>query len=175
MSSPGFSKFPAPARNSTVWLTAIAFFVTVLVAFLLFFFPAFIIRPFRYQSPQALSWAMSIRQIAPVWTVLAAILALMLALVLWSESSKGKKLLLILGFMLAAGSATMARLNYFEWMFHHLRTPGFEPAKVSKLDPSQMVLAVRFGDDARAYPILEMAYHHVVNDVVGGVPIAVTY
>jgi hypothetical protein len=118
---------------------------------------------------------MSIRQIAPLWTLLAAVLALILGLVLWSDSSKGKKLLIILGLMLAAGSATMARLNYFEWMFHHLRTPGFEPANVSKLGPSEMVLAVRFGDDARAYPILEMAYHHVVNDVVGGVPIAVTY
>jgi hypothetical protein len=38
-----------------------------------------------------------------------------------------------------------------------------------------MVIAVRFGTDTRAYPIREMAYHHVVNDVVDGVPIAVTY
>ena len=38
-----------------------------------------------------------------------------------------------------------------------------------------MILAVRLGDDARAYPISQMAYHHVLNDVVGGVPIAVTY
>jgi len=38
-----------------------------------------------------------------------------------------------------------------------------------------MILAVRFGSDARAYPIREMAYHHVLNDVVAGVPVAVTY
>ena len=38
-----------------------------------------------------------------------------------------------------------------------------------------MILAVRLGSDARAYPIREMAYHHVLNDVVGGVPVAVTY
>jgi len=38
-----------------------------------------------------------------------------------------------------------------------------------------MILAVRFGGDARAYPIREMAYHHIVNDVVEDVPVAVTY
>ena len=35
--------------------------------------------------------------------------------------------------------------------------------------------ACAFNGDARAYPIREMAYHHIVNDVVGGVPIAATY
>jgi hypothetical protein len=34
---------------------------------------------------------------------------------------------------------------------------------------------VRLGSDARAYPISQMAYHHVLNDVVAGTPIAVTY
>jgi hypothetical protein len=38
-----------------------------------------------------------------------------------------------------------------------------------------MVMAVKFGADTRAYPIVEMAYHHVLNDTVGGVPIVVTY
>jgi hypothetical protein len=38
-----------------------------------------------------------------------------------------------------------------------------------------MVLAVLFGGHARAYPILAMGYHHIVNDTVEGVPIAVTY
>jgi hypothetical protein len=77
--------------------------------------------------------------------------------------------------LLAAASATMARMNYFEWMFHPVAQPGFEAADQSKLDVSEMILAVTFNNDARAYPIREMAYHHVVNDVVGGVPVAVTY
>jgi len=38
-----------------------------------------------------------------------------------------------------------------------------------------MILSVRFGSEARAYPISQMAYHHVLNDLVGNVPIAVTY
>ena len=39
-----------------------------------------------------------------------------------------------------------------------------------------MVLAVRLsGERPMPYPIREMAYHHVVNDVVGREPIVATY
>jgi hypothetical protein len=38
-----------------------------------------------------------------------------------------------------------------------------------------MVLAVRSGAQARAYPIRAMAYHHLVNDTLGGVPLVATY
>jgi hypothetical protein len=60
-------------------------------------------------------------------------------------------------------------------MFHPVQSAQFEAESASKLDKGEMILAVRFGDDARAYPIREMAYHHILNDVVGGVPVAVTY
>jgi hypothetical protein len=51
----------------------------------------------------------------------------------------------------------------------------FELTEQSQLEVGEMIMAVRFGSDARAYPISEMAYHHIVNDVVGGVPVTVTY
>jgi hypothetical protein len=69
----------------------------------------------------------------------------------------------------------MARLNYFEWMFHPIAGPQFVAQSASKLDPKEMILAVHMENDARAYPISQMAYHHILNDVVAGVPIAVTY
>ena len=37
------------------------------------------------------------------------------------------------------------------------------------------VLGVEVGGDTRAYPVRMMEYHQIVNDVVGGVPIAATY
>jgi len=37
------------------------------------------------------------------------------------------------------------------------------------------VIGVEIAGDARAYPIRLMRWHEVVNDIVGGVPIAVTY
>ena len=48
------------------------------------------------------------------------------------------------------------------------RTAGF-------VDPDDLVLAVRVGDDSAAYPIRQMAYHHLVNDRIGHTPAVVTY
>lgn len=162
-------------KRRTSLLPVVSFTIVTLGGLSLFLFPAFVIRPFRYQSPTALSWAMQIRHVAPLWTLIAAAVAGTLAWFMWSHARRWGKGLLVLGLVLATSSAVMARLDYFEWMFHHLSVPGFEAANSSKLDAKEMVMAVRFGNDARAYPIREMAYHHVVNDVVGGVPIAVTY
>jgi uncharacterized protein DUF3179 len=161
-------------KSSTTSLGAV-FAAAVLAGLSLFFVPAFIIRPFRYQSFLALSWAMAIRQVAPLWTVVAAVVALGVGIILWQRVSRWARALFVLGIALVAASAAMARLNYFEWMFHHLKDPRFESAASAQLDSSEMVMAVRVGNDSRAYPIREMAYHHVVNDVAGGVPIAVTY
>jgi hypothetical protein len=37
------------------------------------------------------------------------------------------------------------------------------------------VIAVKIGGESRAYPIKILNHHEVVNDTVGGVPIAVTF
>lgn len=156
-------------------LAGLAFTLLVCAGLALFFVPAVIIQPFRYQSPRALLIAIAVRQEAPMWTLLAAAFAAALGVMLWRRVSAWKKCVLVLGLLLVSGSAAMARIDYFEWMFHPVPALGFERSDQSKLDPAQMVMAVRFGSDARAYPIRAMAYHHVVNDVVGGVPIVVTY
>ena len=161
-------------RRSSPWLWT-AFCVCALAAITLFFVPAFIIRPFRHQSPHALLLAVALRQRAPLDTLLAAIAAFLLAFALWRTATRWPKALLALTLLLVAISAVMARMNYFEWMFHPIAAPGFEAEAQSKLDAGEMIMAVRLGSDARAYPISEMAYHHILNDVVNGVPIAVTY
>jgi|SRR5579859_852150 len=151
------------------------FFVSALAGIGLFFIPAFIIRPFAHQTPTGLALAMALRQRAPWGTLIAGLICLVLALLLWGAADRWRKIALTFVMVLVAFSAVMARLNYFEWMFHPVDSAQFEAASASKLDKSEMVLAVRYGDDARAYPIREMAYHHVLNDVVAGVPVAVTY
>ena len=83
--------------------------------------------------------------------------------------------MLVITLIVVAFSAVMARLNYFEWMFHPIPGAQFLAQAQSKLDAKEMIMSVRLGKDARAYPISQMAYHHVLNDVVGDVPIAVTY
>jgi hypothetical protein len=72
--------------------------------------------------------------------------------------------------------ATIAvRVNVFEMMFHPVDQPTFLAAAEAKLDADEMVLAVQQRGAARAYPVRAIAYHHIVNDVVGGVPLVATY
>jgi hypothetical protein len=157
------------------YFAALAFTFFIAAAFCFFFVPAFIIRPFRQQSSGALTVALALRQLAPVFTLLLVGAALVIAVRMWRRVAIWKRVLLVLGLVLGCAAATMARVDYFEWMFHPVKTPGYESADHAQLDSSEMVMAVRFGSDARAYPIRLMGYHHIVNDIVGGVPIVVTY
>lgn len=152
-----------------------AFAVSAVVAIGLFFVPAFVIRPFTHQSSTGLALAMALRQRAPWGTLAAALVCLLFALVLWGAANRWRKIVLALVMVVVAFATVMSRLNYFEWMFHPVPGAQFQSASASKLDKGEMILAVRIGSDARAYPIREMAYHHVLNDVVAGVPVAVTY
>jgi hypothetical protein len=165
---------PATARIDSRWIW-IVFSVFALVAFGLFFIPVFIIRPFRYQAPRSLLIAMALRQCAPLGTAIAGFVCLFCAFLLWRAVGRWRKALLVSAMCVVTFSAVMARLNHFEWMFHPIPAPQFVAQPQSKLDPKEMIMAVRFGSDARAYPISQMAYHHILNDVVDGVPIAVTY
>jgi riboflavin transporter FmnP len=151
------------------------FVPAALVGIALFFVPAYIIRPFHHQTPGALGLAMHLRQIAPLGTLVASLLSLFVAAFLWETANRAGRIVLASVMVLVALSAVMSRLNYFEWMFHPVKDARFEAESASKLDKGEMILAIRYGTDARAYPIREMAYHHVLNDVVGGVPVAVTY
>ena len=50
---------------------------------------------------------------------------------------------------------------------------AFEPPDYMRPDEAVMVLEI--GGDARAYPLAIMIGHEIVNDMVGGVPVTVTY
>jgi hypothetical protein len=160
--------------RAPLWIWTL-FFFCAFAAIALFFIPAFVIRPFRHQTPGALLLAMALRQRAPLGTLIAGIACFVLAFELWRTAGRWRKAFLVLTLLVVSFSAVMARQNYFEWMFHPIAGPQFVAQAESKLDPKEMILAVSFPGDARAYPISQMAYHHILNDVVGGVPIAVTY
>ncbi len=174
-------------RRGYLW---VLFLGSALAAIALFFIPALIIQPFKHQTPFGLALAIALRHRAPWGTLVAGIVALAFAFALWRSPDGGvqrsttpwwrtstlwRRTALGLVMVLVTFSTVMARLNYFEWMFHPVDSARFETESESKLDKSEMILAVSMGSDARAYPILQMAYHHVLNDVVNGVPIAVTY
>lgn len=54
--------------------------------------------------------------------------------------------------------------------------PRFQPvSEVDWLEDSEPVLSLTVGQETRAYPLRVMTWHEIVNDVVGGAPVAVTY
>ncbi len=49
------------------------------------------------------------------------------------------------------------------------------PASISALDPREMVIGLTVGGSSRAYPVVDLATSHVVNDVLEGTPVVVTF
>jgi hypothetical protein len=138
--------------------------------------PVIIIFPFRAQSPEGLRLALALREWAPLATIVATILVMVLAAFLWRGSRWWRKAALILAFILTLPPLWFARQNHFEWMFNPLPNPSY--ASVNEADfvaGDDVVLAVELNGEAAAYPVRQMAYHHVVHDTVGGVPIVATY
>jgi hypothetical protein len=48
-------------------------------------------------------------------------------------------------------------------------------AAATYLKDDDEVFGIVLAGQARAYPVYMLAYHHVVNDVIRGIPVAVTY
>ena len=148
--------------------TIYAMLFLLLVALAVFAIPMFIIQPFRPQRPADLQLALSLRYWGPWVASLCAMLAIALA---W-RSRKWQSI----GFaILPIAAAALSFVNIFELMFHPVPNPAFAAAKEAGIEDDDMVLAVNLGSEARAYPIRMLAYHHIVNDRVGGVPIVATY
>ena len=139
--------------------------------------PAFLVQPFRPQTARGLEISYLLRQWSPLVTVIMFIGAV--ALVVWHWSRAGRwwrKALMVIVLLLLLPPAWFARQNHFEWMFNPLRHSAYVKATdATFVRDSDMVLAVKINDEAVAYPVRLMAYHHLVQDMVGGTPICATY
>jgi hypothetical protein len=147
-----------------------------LVSLACFVVPMYVIRPFRHQGARELAVALFVRQIGPGLSAVCVLVALTLLVVSW-RGMRGwfMRLALSAAFVLTIAGAYLSRVNVYELMFHHLDEPQFTAAGDAHIDKDDMVIAVRLNGESRAYPIREMAYHHVVNDTVGREPIVSTY
>jgi len=137
--------------------------------------PAMVIQPFRPQSPRGLEISFALKRIAPVLTIVILIACLALVVKLW-RGARWSRIALVLLMVPAMLSAWFARQNHFEWMFNPLARAGYVTANAATfVADSDLVMAVARNGEAAAYPIRQLAYHHLVQDTVGGVPIVVTY
>ena len=151
-----------------------ALVLLVVIAVALVVLPAWILNPFAPETPRGLAVAYAAKRLAPVATIILFALGAWLAFRLWR--TWWRKTLAILAMVTLAATVWLARQNHFEWMFAPLRNSAYADARNAPfVDKDDMVLAVRIGNEAAAYPVRQLAYHHIVHDVVGGVPIVVTY
>ncbi|WP_353069113.1 DUF3179 domain-containing (seleno)protein [Tunturibacter empetritectus] len=119
--------------------------------------------------------ALAVRHAGPWLAGVCLAVVLLVIYLLWKNARIGARIGLICLLLLTFAGAVFTHINIFEKMFHPYDSPSFESADEAKVDPGDKVLAVTVGQEARAYPIRTMGYHHIVNDTVGGAPIAVTY
>lgn len=138
--------------------------------------PVFLIQPFKPQTERSLAVGYAVREWAPWATVALAAAGLFLVARMWRGSRWWTKAATVVLLVPVALSVWASRQNVYELMFNPLERPVYAPAaEVTYIGDGDMVLAVERGGERVAYPVRLMAYHHVVGDTVGGVPIAATY
>ena len=138
--------------------------------------PVFVIMPFKAQTASGVAWSYGLRRWSPVVTVVALVLFLVLCVRLWHGARWYGRLAMFALLTPLLAVTWFARQNHFEWMFNPL--PNAVYARVSEANfvpDSDMVMAIEINGEAVAYPVRQMAYHHVINDVAGGKPITATY
>ena len=145
------------------------------IALFCLIYPMYVIRPFRHQGAGELQLALGILRFRGGVEVLASIGALIGLAGLWRANGIARKIVGVFATLAVFACAALSRVNVFEIMFHPIGKPSFAPVAESKLDGDEKVVAIETGGAARAYPIRIVSYHHIVNDLVGGVPIAATY
>ncbi len=160
--------------RSLAWLGLL---VIIAAAVAIVIVPVWIVQPFRPETERGLMIAYAMRRWAPLFTIVAFVISLMLVGALWPASRRWfAKVTLVVVLLPLLPAAWFARQNHFEWMFNPLANSSYVKATdASFVADSDMVLAVDNQGEAVAYPVRLMAYHHVVQDVVGGTPIVATY
>jgi hypothetical protein len=139
--------------------------------------PAWMIQPFRAQSQTDVALSYVMRRWSPWITVIASVLALALVIFLWRGARRWWRKAALVVIVLPLLAATwLARQNHFEWMFRPLPNAAYaRAAEAAFVADTDMVMAIESSGDAVAYPVRLMAYHHLVQDTVGGTPIVATY
>src|SRR6266550_2049949 len=163
----------------SIWRRLIwpALFSLLLLSIAFVAIPVFLIQPFRPQTERALEISYLLRSWSPLVTTIMLAAAFAFVLRQWRHARRWwRKALLVIVLLLLIVPAWFARQNHFEWMFNPLQNSAYVKANdAGFVRDADMMLAVKINNEAVAYPVRLMAYHHVVSDTVGGTPICATY
>ncbi len=159
-------------KSRMAWLVVV---VCVLLVIASLAVPMYVIRPFVPQDAGALAFAFTVRNAAPWVSGICAPLALLVVVWAWKSFRIAGKVVVTLLLLVTVAGACLTHVNIFEVMFKPYPSPVFEASSAAKVDADDKVVAVTINGESHAYPVRTMGYHHIVNDVVAGQPIAMTY
>lgn len=147
------------------------------IALLIVVVPVWIIQPFKPQTARGVALSYALRRWSPLVTLATLVLDVLLMAWLWRASGRWwKKAFLVILLIPLLASTWFARQNHFEWMFNPLAKASYAKASdAAFVNDADIVMTVESNGEAAAYPVRLMAYHHLVQDVVGGTPIVATY
>jgi len=139
-------------------------------------YPLYVIWPFRAQGARELAVALGVIEWRSAATLVSCAAALAALIVYWRvQPRRWLRAFAAAGAAFVCVLAALARVNIYELMFHPDDRPSFAAASRTKLDNDEKVIAVKIGSAARAYPIRNISYHHVINDLLDKVAIVATY
>jgi len=168
-------EFRMPAlRPRTIWTLLVLVVVAIWVVVGI---PTWHVQPFKAQTGDGMAWSYALRSRGPLLTGLGVGLAAGLGLLGWRATRRVlPRAALVVLLILAAVPAWFVRQNHFEWMFAPLATPAYAAAAdATFLTDEEMVMGVAAGDTAVAFPVRQLAYHHVINTEVADEPVVATY
>jgi len=161
-------------KSKIAWLILVLIVVAALAMVAL---PVWLIQPFRPQTQRGLEISYALRRWSPMLTVVSLVIGMALLFWIW-KVSRGwwRKALLVVILIPLLAATWFARQNHFEWMFNPLANATYAKASAAQfVNDGDIVMSVEQNGEAAAYPIRLMAYHHLVQDTVGGTPIVATY
>jgi hypothetical protein len=165
-------KISLPRRR----LAVMSIFILTLISLTVIAVPVWLIMPFHVQTHRILEVSYIFRRVSPILTVIVSAAIIFQMIRIWKGRRWWTKGAMTIALLLALFCTWAARFNHFELMFNPIKDPAYaSTTEASFVADSDMVMAVEINGEAAAYPIRQLGYYHVVQDVVGGVPIVVTY
>ena len=158
-------------------LNLLALFALAAVALVVVVLPTALAMPFRYHTPELIERLYLVQSWGTTITFVLLAIGVLVAGRMWKQrTSLWAPLVSTIPVLLLVVAAFFSTQHLAETMFAPIETIEFEAvAAAGNVAESEYVMGVAVGDEARAYPILMVAYYHIVNDEIDGEPFAVTY
>jgi hypothetical protein len=110
------------------------------------------------------------------WVFRALFILIILFTLLKAKWKQKRKWLLIIPLAILAAITYMANfVMAADHMFYQPNNLLMVNATANQVDPNRLVIGVKINDQAKAYPIRFLGFHHQVQDTIAGEPVMITY